>query len=124
MLQALYEADGPISADELTARSVGSDLSSVYRNLEVLEEIGLVRHVHLGHGPGLYALAIGNDVEFVTCEGCGTLEALEPRRLDAAREEIERQSGFVARFTHFPIVGICPACQSAPLEDAHHHAHP
>ena len=35
------------------------DLASVYRNLEQLEELGVVRHVHLGHGPGLYALVGG-----------------------------------------------------------------
>jgi Fur family ferric uptake transcriptional regulator len=33
-----------------------SDTASVDRNLETLEEIGLVRQVHLGHGPGLYEL--------------------------------------------------------------------
>lgn len=34
-----------------------SDLGSVYRNLETLEGLGVVRHMHAGHGPGLYAIA-------------------------------------------------------------------
>ena len=38
------------------AAGPASDLASVYRNLEHLEELGVVRHVHFGHGPGLYAL--------------------------------------------------------------------
>ena len=64
----------PQTAEELAE---DGDLASVYRNLDTLEEIGLVRHVHLGHGPGLYSLA-GADVEFVTCERCGAYEAVEP----------------------------------------------
>ena len=69
-----------------------------------------MRHVHLGHGPGLYSLAARDDVEFVTCERCGAYDAVDPERLDAARELIERELGYRPRFTHFPIVGVCGAC--------------
>jgi Fur family ferric uptake transcriptional regulator len=124
VLEALYAADGPVSPETLAARVPGSDLASIYRNLDVLEELGLVRHMHLGHGPGLYSLASTRDVEFVTCERCGSFEALDTRRLDAVRAAIEAECGYVARFTHFPIVGVCPACQSAPNQEASHHAHP
>ena len=61
VLEALFAAERPVTAEEIAAgldgRLPASDLASVYRNLETLEELGLVRHVHLGHGPGLYALA-------------------------------------------------------------------
>ena len=60
VLEELYTAEGPVSAEALAERLPGADLASVYRNLVVLEEVGLVRHVHLGHGPGRYALA-GDD---------------------------------------------------------------
>src|SRR5919109_3765533 len=115
VLQALYEAEGPLSAETLAARVPGSDLASLHRNLDVLEALGLVRHVHVGHGAGRYSLAL-NDVEFVACERCGAFEALASHRLHAAREAIERECGLVARFTHFPIVGVCSSCQSGPLE--------
>jgi Fur family transcriptional regulator, ferric uptake regulator len=123
-LEALYAADGPMSADELAARLPGADLASVYRNLDVLEEIGLVRHVHLGHGPGLYSLAAPEDLEFITCERCGAFEAVDPARLDPARALIERELGYRAHFTHFPIVGRCAACLSSPEEEGSTHAHP
>ena len=59
----------PVRAEEIAAGIGGrlprSDLASVYRNLETLENHGLVRHLHLGHGPGLYALA----GEGSTCRG-------------------------------------------------------
>jgi Fur family ferric uptake transcriptional regulator len=111
VLEALYADRRPQTAEELAQ---DGDLASVYRNLDVLEAIGLVRHVHLGHGPGLYSL---DDVEFVTCERCGAHEAIEPDALDEAREAIERATGYRARFTHFPIVGVCARCQED--HDAH-----
>jgi Fur family ferric uptake transcriptional regulator len=113
VLEALYADSRPRKAEEL-ARD--GDLASVYRNLDTLEEVGLVRHVHLGHGPGLYSLAAREDVEFVACERCDAYEAIEPGRLDHIRAEIERELGYRPRFTHFPIVGLCAACQ----EDSRH----
>ena len=53
VLEALYATDEPLTADRIAGD--GLDVASVYRNLETLEQIGLVRHFHLGHGPGLYA---------------------------------------------------------------------
>jgi Fur family ferric uptake transcriptional regulator len=110
ILEALFAQERPVSADELAGRLPRGDLGSVYRNLERLEAIGLVRHVHLGHGPGLYTLRTRIEVEFVTCERCGAFEAVEPARLDAARGLIERELGYRPRFSHFPIVGLCGTC--------------
>jgi len=60
VLEALLAARGPISAEEIAdglgGRMTQSDIASVYRNLETLGSIGLVRHFHAGHGPGRYVL--------------------------------------------------------------------
>jgi Fur family ferric uptake transcriptional regulator len=109
VLEALFAADGPVSAEHLT-RLLRLDLASVYRNLETLERHGLVRHVHLGHGPGLYALRGGGEREYLYCERCGAVRALVPEELDPVRERVRERFGYEARFTHFPIVGTCPAC--------------
>jgi Fe2+ or Zn2+ uptake regulation protein len=106
LLQALYSADAPRSAEELAG---DGDVASAYRNLEVLEGLGLVRHVHLGHGPGLYQPA-GRPREFVLCESCGEAAPLQPAALDRVREAVLDAIGYHARFTHFPIAGLCPAC--------------
>jgi Fur family ferric uptake transcriptional regulator len=109
VLEALFAADGPVSAEHLT-RLLRLDLASVYRNLETLERHGLVCHVHLGHGPGLYALRGGGEREYLYCERCGAVRALVPEELDPVRERVRERFGYEARFTHFPIVGTCPAC--------------
>ena len=130
VLEALFAADRPLTAEEIAAGLEGwlpsSDLASVYRNLDTLEELGLVRHFHVGHGPGRYALASAGELEFVTCEHCGAFETVPPGRLDAARELIERETGYRPRFSHFPIVGTCAKCTRAGVTatQEHRHAHP
>jgi Fur family ferric uptake transcriptional regulator len=116
LLEALHGAGRPISAEEIAGGVEGrlppSDLASVYRNLERLEELGLVRHVHLGHGPGRY-LPTAVRWEFVVCDACGAFAAVEPHALDAARDAVRAATGYAARFAHFPVVGTCPACSDS-----------
>lgn len=113
VLEALYVAEGPVSAEAvaggLDGRLPPSDLASVYRNLETLEEIGLVQHVHLGHGPGRYAL-VGRHRGWAVCDACGRHVALDQDALYHVRSAVLEATGFDARFAHFPIVGLCPDC--------------
>jgi Fur family ferric uptake transcriptional regulator len=113
ILEALFAADGPVSAAYL-AQKVRIDESSAYRNLEMLEENGVVRHVHLGHSPGLYGLVTAGEVEYLYCQGCARVSAVEPGRLDAVRALIDADFGFDARFTHFAIIGTCAECRAHP----------
>ncbi len=117
VLEALFaaEREGPISAQQIVDRSPGLELepSSVYRNLERLEGLGVVRHVHLGHGPSLYMLVGGGEREFLLCERCGRVRSVDPADLDPVRRGIEKRFGYRARFGHFPIVGLCEECAAA-----------
>ena len=83
----------------------------MYRNLETLEALGLVRHVHFGHGAGRYVLCAGTERGYVACHRCGAFTELDDAAVAALREGIEH-TGFVARFTHFPVVGLCLDCVS------------
>ena len=112
VLAELFAAAAPISAQRISEGSPGAGLrpSSVYRALERLEELGVVRHVHLGHGPSLYLLVGAGEREFLLCERCGAVRAVDPSELDPVRRSIERRTGYRARFGHFPIVGLCARC--------------
>jgi Fur family transcriptional regulator, ferric uptake regulator len=109
VLEALFAAPAPVSAEQL-ATSVGLDLASTYRNLETLERHGLARHVHFGHGAGLYVLVGRGEREYLFCQRCKEVRALEPAQLDPVRDRIRELFGYEARFTHFAIVGTCPRC--------------
>ena len=113
VLEAFFAADGPVAAAHL-AHTLSIDESSVYRNLEVLERHGLIRHVHLGHGPGLYALVGRHEVEYLYCERCAKVTAVTPDQLDPVRKNIKKRFGYEAQFTHFAIVGLCERCAAIP----------
>ncbi|MGH3013119.1 MAG: Fur family transcriptional regulator [Gaiellaceae bacterium] len=121
VLESLFAADGPVSADRIAEGVAGrvprSDLASVYRNLETLEQLGIVRHVHLGHGAGLYELASAAEREYLVCESCDAVRAVPASELDEVRQSIQEAFGFHARFAHFPIVGLCPHCSAEAAED-------
>jgi hypothetical protein len=72
-----------------------------------------VRHVHLGHGPSLYRLVNSGDDEYLACERCGRVISLDPSELDPVRDQIRERFGFQARFSHFPVVGLCRRCAAA-----------
>jgi len=113
LLRALFAADGPQSAERLATASGAPDLASVYRNLELFERLGIVRHVHLGHGPGLYATGRWAGREFLVCERCGHVRSLDPAELDDVRHGIAERFGFTVAFTHFALTGLCADCAAA-----------
>jgi Fur family ferric uptake transcriptional regulator len=120
VLEALYAAEEPVSAQRiaggLDGRLPSSDLSSVYRNLETLEQVGLVRHVHLGHGAGLYDLA-DHEREYLVCDGCSAVRVVTRRVLDPVRLTIRASFGLEPRFDHFPIVGRCDQCNGLATKE-------
>ncbi|MDQ6820298.1 MAG: transcriptional repressor [Actinomycetota bacterium] len=109
VLQALLAADAPLPAERV-ANALSLDLTSVYRNLETLEQCGLVRHVHLGHGPGLYTLVGRGEHEYLVCERCGAVRVAAPGELDDVRERIRRSFGYEVHFAHFAMLGKCRDC--------------
>jgi len=118
VLEALFAAEGPVTAEAIAAGLAGrlptSDLASVYRNLLTLEEVGLVRHFHVAHGAGLYALAARHQAGYVACEHCGAHRPLEAATVEQLAAVLRAACGYEPQLVHFPIVGRCQEC---------HHAH-
>ena len=115
VLAALLETDRPVTAEQI-ANGLGgalpqSDLGSVYRNLETLERLGVVRHLHAAHGPGLYTIAREDHEGYVACERCGTVRPANAAALKLIRNAVQKAFGYDASFVHFPIVGVCPECR-------------
>jgi Fur family transcriptional regulator, ferric uptake regulator len=125
---ALFAADGPVTAEQIAEGSgrggARVELTSVYRNLERLQRLGVVTHVHVGHGAGLYVLARGEAREYLVCERCGRVTTVAPAQLDAVRAVVRDTFGYEARFGHFPMHGLCGACRRTAGGAAAHHHHP
>jgi Fe2+ or Zn2+ uptake regulation protein len=120
VLRALYEADAPVTAEQvaggLEGRLPASDLGSVYRNLGVLEDAGLVRQVRVGRAPGRFAPDDGEPREYAACERCGEVAEVHPRALAGVRAAVRASLGYEPRFGRFPLVGLCRGCAA---EEAH-----
>jgi Fur family ferric uptake transcriptional regulator len=107
VIEALFAADGPATAEAIAG---GADLASVYRNLDTLEQLGLVRHFHVGHGPGLYALAERGDRGYAACEHCGAHRPLPAEAVARVAAAVRDAVGYETRLSHFPLIGRCPEC--------------
>jgi Fur family transcriptional regulator, ferric uptake regulator len=102
-----------LTAEDVAARVQAEHpevhLSTVYRTLEALEELGVASHVHLGHGPSTYHLAIERHHHAV-CDGCGKVVELPADLFDDVGEQVRRNTGFVIDPAHFALPGRCATC--------------
>ena len=121
LLAALLDAEHHhLSAQDIAAavqRAVPDvHLSTIYRSLDSLEELGIVDHVHFGHGRAIYHLA-DEPHQHLVCEVCGaTLEAPEDL-FEAMAQGAQRRLGFELRPYHFAVLGVCAEC-AATARDA------
>ena len=58
---------------EVQATAEGVNLSTIYRTLDVLEEVGLVTHTHLGHGAPTFHPATAPHHLHLVCRECGSV---------------------------------------------------
>jgi Fur family transcriptional regulator, ferric uptake regulator len=87
------------------------DTSTVYRNLEVLERLGLVWHTHLGKGAPVYHAAAEHAHLHVVCQSCGAIASATPDLLDGAAERLAADLGFTVDVGHVALSGTCRACR-------------
>lgn len=100
--------------DEVLAevRRTSSSLnpSTVYRTLEVLEEVGLIRHAHLSDRAPTYH-AIGDDEHFhLVCRGCGKVVSVASGEASAFVATLRAEHGFTADLGHLTVFGTCTDC--------------
>ncbi|MEZ5380426.1 MAG: Fur family transcriptional regulator [Microthrixaceae bacterium] len=115
VLEAL--ADDPqahISAEDLSERLQQDHpdvhLATVYRTLRRLSELGMVQHVHLGHGPAVYHLAEHHHGH-VQCTACGRMFGVDPALVARLRADLLATHAFEIDELHFPLTGRCQACR-------------
>jgi Fur family ferric uptake transcriptional regulator len=114
LLTALSAAERPVTAEAvargLDGRVPQSDVGSVYRNLDALARIGVVRRLHAGQGAALYALADADVAAYLSCVRCGSVKPAGRRAVATVRAAVRAQFGWDASFDEAPIAGICPDC--------------
>ena len=113
LLRALFASKGHRTAEELSdevqAEAPEIHISTIYRNLDELERLGVVVHSHFGHGPATYHLATAVHGHFV-CEECGKLIEVPDTMFDDLAEDARTRFGFTIDPHHFAMLGRCADC--------------
>jgi Fur family transcriptional regulator, ferric uptake regulator len=97
---------------EVRKTASGVNISTVYRSLELLEELGLVTHTHLGHGSARYHTATDSDHLHLVCRDCGGVTETD---VSVASELVDRllgEHGFDTDVRHFSVFGRCRECSA------------
>jgi Fur family ferric uptake transcriptional regulator len=100
---------GHATPEQISEAVVGVDVTTVYRTLELLEELGLVKHAHLGHGAPSYRPAEDDHVH-VVCHSCQAVIDAPQDLVDALEERLRSERGFELDRSHFTVFGRCAAC--------------
>ncbi|HEY8871081.1 MAG TPA: Fur family transcriptional regulator [Candidatus Limnocylindrales bacterium] len=120
LIEVLAETDGHITATELVERCRAIDPSTipstVYRTLDVLEELGLVRHAHGAGGREEYHVLPGPAHGHLHCSTCGTTWELEGAEAVGLAQRLRASRGFEVDLSHVTIVGQCERCARREIE--------
>ncbi|HYZ93764.1 MAG TPA: transcriptional repressor [Actinomycetota bacterium] len=115
IVEAVFASGSHLTADEIARRVQkrfpSVNISTVYRTLESLEKLGVIDHVHLGHGRAIYHRS-DDAHQHLVCERCERVEELPASKLRNFLGMLEREFGFEVDRGHFAIVGLCKACRT------------
>jgi Fur family transcriptional regulator, ferric uptake regulator len=91
-------------------RAAGVNVSTVYRTLELLEDLGLVNHTHLGHGaPTYHSTAVPQHVHLM-CRNCKKVMEIDPSTFDPVIDRLRSDLGFETDVQHLTVFGTCREC--------------
>jgi Fur family ferric uptake transcriptional regulator len=85
------------------------NITTVYRTLDLLEGLDLVRHTHLGHGAPSYSTQAHEHIHLV-CHRCGDVTEVPPGQLTELAERLRDRFGFVVDPSHLALSGRCARC--------------
>lgn len=114
LIEVLAQTDGHVTGAELVERCRALDPatipSTVYRTLDVLEELGLVRHAHGPDGREEYHVLPETVHGHLHCEACGGRWEIGASEAAGLVEKLHSSHGFQVDLSHLTVVGRCRGC--------------
>lgn len=102
-------------AEALATDGAGAlPVSTVYRSLDALQELGLVGHTHVDHRAPSYHLAEHATHVHVVCRACGSVGEAPLEVADELVARLDDRLGFAADVSHAAVHGLCRACRETP----------
>ena len=96
---------------EVRQAARGVNISTIYRTLELLEQLGMVTHAHLGHGAPTYHLAVDADHVHLVCRSCGKITEVSPDSVRPLVTALNAEQDFETDVGHLTIFGRCGECR-------------
>ena len=93
-----------------TARGV--NVSTIYRTLELLEQLGLVKHSHIHHGAPSYHLTEHAQHVHLICRECEQVTEVDQTAVRPLVDALEESQGFATDVGHLTVFGICATCRA------------
>jgi Fur family ferric uptake transcriptional regulator len=115
LLEVLARVDGHVTAAELVdgcrAIDPATTPSTVYRTLDVLEELGIVSHSHGREGRAEFHVNPASDHGHLLCSSCGRTWELDADEVGPLVEALATTRGFAVDVDHLTIEGRCGDCR-------------
>jgi len=117
VIEVLSRTEGHVTGAELldACRAIDPETtpSTVYRTLDVLEELDLIRHSHGLDGREEYHVLPGAAHGHLHCSACGASWDIDATEAAALVRSLRTGRGFVVDLTHLSVAGHCAACHAA-----------
>ena len=92
-------------------------LGTVYRNLELLARMGLIRKLQTGGGEARFDANMDRHYH-VRCVRCGRVDDASGLGANLLKDEVKTLNGYEILGFRLEFIGVCPRCQTRPqLED-------
>ncbi len=115
VVEALHSADKHISAEEIyaqvQARYPYANISTVYRTLDLLKELGLVVEISMGDDRVRFHPVDRGHHHHLVCRSCRKVVDIPETALTPLAEGLGREYGFKVELQHMAIFGLCAQCQ-------------
>jgi Fur family ferric uptake transcriptional regulator len=96
---------------KVTKKSLEVDLATVYRTLELLEEIGLIAHLHQAHGSGIYFLRNEENTMHLICISCNKIIDISFKTYNKINSLLKDETNFRTINNNFIYSGTCENCK-------------
>jgi Fur family ferric uptake transcriptional regulator len=118
----IADQPGHFTAADLVAetrtRRLGVGRATVFRTLEVLEELGAIERLDLPSGEHAYVGCDPLHHHHVVCSACGRSSEIEDAGLRSVVHQVSRQTGFRIDAHRLELFGLCPGCLAAQVDPA------
>lgn len=91
------------------------NITTVYRSLDLLERLGVVRHTHLGHGAPTWSVEAHEHVHLV-CHRCGGVTEVPTTVMAGLADRLGDEHGFALDAAHVALSGVCRGCAAGAAE--------